>query len=100
MAGTFLKTTLRSLYHEKMYAVINIAGLSLAIACCLILGLYLRNELTYDKHNKKYRQIYRVVNELNVNGKLETFAISSQILGPMLAEEYPEVKGFARILHS
>ncbi len=96
MTGAFLRSTLRGLYREKMYAVINIAGLSLAIACCLILGLYLRGELTYDKHNKKYRQIYRVVNEFNVNGKLETFARTSQLLGPMLAEGYPEVQGFVR----
>ena len=97
MAGTFLKTTLRNLYREKMYAIINIAGLSLAITCCLILGLYLRNELTYDQHNTKYRQIYRVVNEFNVNGKTETFARTSQLLGPMLTEGYDDIKGFVRI---
>jgi putative ABC transport system permease protein len=96
MAGTFVKTTLRNLYREKIYAVINIVGLSLAIACCLILGLYLRNELTYDQHNTKYRQIYRVVHELNINGKIDTFAITPQILGEMLTEEYDEIKGFVR----
>ncbi len=98
MSSTFLKTTLRSLYREKMYAVINIAGLSLAIACCLILGLYLREQLTYDQHNTRYREIYRVVNELNVDGKIDTFAITPQLLGEMLTEEYAEVKGSARIV--
>ncbi len=97
MAGTFVKTTLRNLYREKIYAVINIAGLSLAIACCLILGLYLYGELTYDQHNTRYKELYRVVNEFNVNGKLETFARTSQLLGPMLTEDYAEVKGFVRL---
>jgi len=96
MASSFLKITLRSLYREKMYAVINISGLSLAIACCLILGLYLRSELTYDRHNTKHRQIYRVVNELNINGKIDTFAITPQILGSMLTAEYAEVKDYVR----
>ncbi len=96
MASSFLKTTLRNLYREKMYAMINIAGLSLAIACCLILGLYLRSQLTYDKHNTKYKQIYRVVNELNISGKIDTFAITPQLLGQMLTEEYADVKGFVR----
>jgi putative ABC transport system permease protein len=96
MAGTFVKTTLRTLYREKIYAVINVAGLSLAIACCLILGLYLYEQLTYDQHNTRHREIYRVVNELNINGKIDTFAITPQILGEMLTEEYAEVKGYVR----
>ena len=96
MAGSFLKTTFRNLYREKIYAVINVAGLSLAIACCLILGFYLRGELTYDQHNAKHRQIYRVVNELNINGKIDTFALTPQLLGSMLTQEYAEVTDFVR----
>jgi len=97
MLTNYLKVTLRNLYREKMYALINISGLSLAIACCLILGLYLKSELTYDRHNTKYKQIFRVVNEFNANGKINTYAPTSQSLGPMLAEEYPEIKAFVRL---
>lgn len=97
MASSTFKTTFRNLYRERMYAVINIAGLSLAIACCLILGIYLYNELTYDRHNKQYKKLYRVVNEFNVNGKLETFAITSQLLGPMLTDDNVEIEGFVRV---
>ena len=96
MASTVLKTTIRNLYREKIYAMINIVGLSLAIACCLILGLYLYRQLTYDMHNKKYKEIYRVVNELNINGKIDTFAITPQLLGQMLKEEYADVRDYVR----
>jgi putative ABC transport system permease protein len=96
MAGSFFKTTLRNLYREKMYTVINISGLSLAITCCLILGLYLHSELTYDRHHLKYRQIYRLVNELGISGNLGSTADTSQLLGPVLTEEYAEVKGYLR----
>jgi putative ABC transport system permease protein len=96
MLTNFLKVTLRNLYREKMYAIINIFGLSLAIACCIILGLYLRSEFTYDLHNTRYKQIFRVVNEVTVNGKLDSAAATSASLGPMLADEYPEIKGFVR----
>lgn len=96
MGGSFLKVTLRNLYREKMYAAINITGLSISIACCLILGLYLRSELTYDQHNTKHKQIYRVVNEINMNGKPETIALTSQILGEILTEEFNEVEGFVK----
>ncbi|MFC1494000.1 FtsX-like permease family protein [Thermodesulfobacteriota bacterium] len=97
MASSTFKTTFRNLSREKMYAIINIAGLSLAIACCLILGIYLYNELTYDQHNKQYKKLYRVVNEFNVNGKLETFARTSQLLGPMLADDNVEIEGYVRV---
>ena len=98
MAGSFLKITLRKLYREKMYAAINIAGLSLGIACCIILSLYLRSELTYDQYYVNYKKIYRVVNEFNANGKVDTFAITSPVLGIMLKEEYPDiVKDYTRL---
>ncbi len=98
MFTSFLKITLRNLYREKMYAVINISGLSIAIACCLILGMWLHSELTYDQHNVRYKEIFRVVNEFNANGKINEYAITSILLGPMLAEEYAEVKDFVRFL--
>ncbi len=96
MSSAILKTTIRNLYREKIYAVINLAGLSLAIACCLVLGLYLHSQLSYDKHNTKYKQIYRVVNELNINGKVDTFAITPQLLGRMLTDENDEIKDYVR----
>lgn len=97
MDGSFLKITLRKLYREKMYAAINIAGLSLGVACCIILGLYLHSELTYDQYNLNYKNIYRVVNEFNANGKVDDFAVTSAALGPMLKEDYPEIKAYVRL---
>lgn len=96
MANSDIKATFRTLYREKAYALINLCGLSLAIACCLILGLYLKNELTYDRHNTRLRQIYRVENEFTVNGSPTNFALTSIALGPMLKQNYPEVKDFVR----
>ena len=96
MLSNFLKVTLRTLYREKVYAIINIAGLSLAIACCLILGLWIHSELTYDQHYTRYRQIYRVADEINFNGKILSLAITSRFLAPMLARDYPDIKAFVR----
>src|SRR6516165_11595724 len=74
----YLVVLLRTLYRERLYAAINVAGLSLGIACCLILGLYLRSELTYDRYNEHASQIYRLVNEFNINGKADRFAVTSR----------------------
>ena len=96
MFSNFIRVTLRILYREKIYALINISGLSLAIACCLILGIYLHGELTYDQHNTKYKEIFRVVGEFNNDGNLERMAETSLLLGEMLASEYSEVRDYVR----
>ena len=87
---------LRTLRREKLYAAINIAGLSLGIACCLILGLFLWSELTYDRHNVKHADIYRIVNEFTTNGTTDKFAVTSRALAPMLAADYPQIKAYVR----
>ena len=94
MFTSFLKITLRNLYREKVYAIINIAGLSIAIACCIILGIYIRGELTYDLHNKKYKKIYRVEQETTINGNVMASAFTSPLLGEILAREYPEIENY------
>jgi putative ABC transport system permease protein len=97
MANSELKAALRTFYREKSYALINLSGLALAIACCLILGLYLRSELTYDRHHVRYKQIFRVSNEFITSGSPNSFAVTSIALGPLLKENYPEVKDYVRL---
>lgn len=87
----FLKITLRRLYREKLYTLINIAGLSLGIACITIIGLYLHVELTYDRHFDGYENIYRVVAGGVFNGTEVSSAQTSPMLGPMMAEDNPGI---------
>jgi putative ABC transport system permease protein len=96
MANSEIKAAARTFYREKSYALINLSGLSLAIACCLILGLYLRSELTYDKHHVRHREIFRVVGEYVTSGNTIRSAVTPIPLGPMLKENYPEVKDYVR----
>ncbi len=96
MVNSDIKAAFRTFYREKSYAFINLAGLSLAIACCLLLGLYLKDELTYDKHHLKYKQIFRVVDNFNTNGDSADFALTSGVLGPMLKANYPQILDYVR----
>jgi putative ABC transport system permease protein len=98
MANSEIKAALRTLYREKSYAIINLCGLSLAIACFLILGLYLRSELTYDRHNTRHKQIFRIANEFNTSGSSDRIALTSMSLGPMLKENYPEIQAYVRFI--
>ena len=86
-----LKVVLRKLRREKLYAFINIAGLSLAVACCLILALYLRSELTYDRHFEGHENIYRIVEEFENRGQLDAFARTGGPLGYLMNEDFEEV---------
>src|SRR5512139_2817129 len=97
MLSSEIKASLRTFYREKSYAVINLSGLALAIACCLMLGLYLRSELTYDRHHLRYKQIFRVANEFTTSGSSDKLAYTSVALGRLLKENYLEVKDYVRL---
>lgn len=96
MLKSYFKITLRNLRKEKMYALINISGLSLSMACCIILGLFLRSELTYDRHHVKHKRIFRIAAEVTNHGKVDRVATTSAALGPMLSKDYPEIEAYVR----
>src|SRR6185312_4652846 len=54
------------------------------------------SELTYDRYNEHASQIYRVVNEFNINGKNDRFAVTSRMLGPMMKADNPQILEFVR----
>jgi putative ABC transport system permease protein len=87
---------LRSLLRDKLYASIDVAGLSLAMASCLVLGLFLRSELTYDRHYVDHDRIYRVATEFKADGRSLRVAMTSGLLAPMLAEEFADVQAYVR----
>jgi putative ABC transport system permease protein len=88
----------RTLLRDKLYTLINIAGLSLAIASCVVVGMYLRSELTYDRYNANADRIYRVEQEFKADGRSQRVAMVSGLLGPMLAEELSDVRAYVRFL--
>jgi len=94
MFRMYFITALRRLAKEKIYVVINVLSLALGIACFLILSLYLRSELTYDQHHSKHDRIYRIMSEFSTSGR---FAGSSEGIGPLLTQDYPQLGDYVRI---
>jgi len=92
IVGTYLRSAMRTMVKEKSYSLINIAGLSIGIACCLVLGLYLHHQLSYDRHHVNADRAYRVVNQFGINGDVDLAAVTSTQLAPLLQEQYPEVE--------
>lgn len=96
--ANYVRIGMRSLVKDRAYSAINIAGLTIGIACCLILSLYLYNALNYDAYHDKQERVYRIINELTMNGKTDLAAATSTQLGPLLEEQYPEVEDSVRIM--
>ena len=101
MNSTMWKIALRTLARDKTYALLNVAGLALAIACCLILGrLSAQRAHVRPAATTNHDRIFRVVNEFEINGKLDRFAATSPMLGPMLKDDNADVQAFVRFLPS
>ena len=87
----------RFLARNKFYAIINILGLALGIACSLIILLYCQKELTYDQHHLLHENIYRAGSQFDIGNQEERYAISSHTLAPLLAKKFPEMAAIARL---
>ena len=97
MIKNILKHSLRSLNRQKGYVFINIIGLSIGIACSLLIILFITHELSYDKFNEKKARIYQVVLNGKIGGQEMTVSSTCSPIGPTMLKEFPEVEEFNRI---
>lgn len=98
MIKNYLKIALRNLLKFKAYSFINIFGLAIGIAACMMILLYINDEMSYDKYNEKADQIYRVHTLGKLAGNTINIAVSPAPLGETLVKEYPEVIQYTRIM--
>src|SRR6185437_713198 len=99
MVKSYLKTAWRNLWKNKVFSLINILGLSLGMAACLLILQYVNFELSYDQFNKNASNIYRVINDRYQNGKLiQHGTISYSAVSKAMKDDYPEVQNYTRIL--
>ncbi|QGY44621.1 FtsX-like permease family protein [Maribellus comscasis] len=90
MFKNYLKTTLRFLKQNKLFAGINVLGLSLALAASFIILLYIINEISYNRGYENRKQIYRIVN--NYLEFKNTMAGTPYVLASALKDEFPQVE--------
>ena len=100
MIRHFLKLALRQLRRQRFYALINISGFALGLAACLLIGLFLRHELSYDNFFSKSSDLYRITVAFNIEGRTGHTAITSPPLAPRMQEDIPEVVRAARLAPS
>ncbi|MBY0436318.1 MAG: permease prefix domain 2-containing transporter, partial [Cyclobacteriaceae bacterium] len=101
MFENYLKVALRNIFKNKLTAVINIAGLALAIASALLIYLYIRDEVSYEKYHSKADRIYRVTRDfLSPDGvaNLKLGNVAPPI-GPLIKNDFGEVEVMARTIN-
>ncbi len=102
MFKNYLKIALRNLLKYKGYSLINIFGLAVGMASCILILLYVHDELSYDQHHEQAEQIYRVTREwFNSDGSssLHLGHVAPPI-GPLLKNDFPDILQMARISSS
>ncbi len=97
MLKNYFVVALRSLRRRKGYAFINLLGLALGLACCLLIGLYVRHELSYDQHHADAERVYRVVQHTSADGS-EGMAWVGGAMGNALREDFPQIESLARLV--
>ncbi|NOR15208.1 MAG: hypothetical protein GQ544_05855, partial [Candidatus Aminicenantes bacterium] len=98
MFKNYLKIAVRNIRKYKSYSFINIFGLATGMACCLLIALFVQDELSYDRYHEKTDRIYRLVDAFDIEGDFSRyFALSSAPFAPALKADFPEVEDAVRL---
>ncbi|AYA35976.1 FtsX-like permease family protein [Hymenobacter oligotrophus] len=98
MFKNYLLVAYRNLVRHKSFSLINISGLALGITACLLIGLFVHDELQFDKNVPDGERIYRVYTQQTKTDAPETFAPVAPMFATTLKQEFPEVEQTMRIL--
>jgi len=92
MLRNYLKTALRNLWKSKGFSAINIIGLAIGLSTCLLILIFVMDELGYDRYNTKADRIYRLDGDIKFGGNHFILAVAPAPAGPAVRRDYPEVE--------
>ncbi len=98
MIKNLLLIAVRNFKKDKWYSLLNVLGLTIGITFSLFLIFYVKDELNYDRYNKKADRIFRIVTYVQEKDKNTDFTITQAPLAATLKKEYPEVEESARFM--
>ena len=96
MLHNYLITALRNIGKHKTFSFINVTGLATGIAVCMLMILWVQDELSFDRFHEYSGNIYRVISEIHTADHISHNARTPNPLGPTLKENFPEIVNFAR----
>ena len=100
MIRNYFVVAFRSIMRNKAYSFINILGLSMGVACCMMLALYIQDEYSYDRHLADPDRVYRIVTELHLDKTgIKTMGTCSPPIAMGMKDELPEIESATRLLN-
>ncbi len=96
MFVNYIKIALRNLLKHKLLSFINVLGLAIGMACCLLIALYVYDEYQYDRYHQNANRLYRVVTEEHRDGLLRKLANSHGPMAEALRTEFPTIEAVTR----
>jgi putative ABC transport system permease protein len=99
MYNHYVKISIRNLWKNKSYSLLNILGLTAGTVSCLYILLYVQEQYSFDDHHKNAERIFRVITDISTNEKTDRMATISTAILPFIQEDFPEVEEAARVLY-
>jgi putative ABC transport system permease protein len=96
MIKNYIKTAFRSLMKNKGFTLINVLGLALGLATCMLIVFYVYDELGYDTYNVKADRIYRVNNDIKFAGNTNSYAVVPAPVAAALKNDFPDIEQVTR----
>jgi putative ABC transport system permease protein len=96
MLRNYIKLAFRHLLKKKTFSFINIFGLTVGLTSCILIGLFIADELSFDTFNKKADRIARVTMEFSSSGTVNPAAVSGTRVGPRFQSVFPAIEAFTR----
>ncbi|MBG9377561.1 ABC transporter permease [Panacibacter sp. DH6] len=97
MFKNYLNIAFRNLARHKVYSLINIAGLSIGLACSMLIILYVKDEVSYDQFHSNVNHIYRIVSRNERNGEERYNSNTGHLQGPRFKQNVPGLETFVRV---
>lgn len=97
MFKNYFKTAFRNLSRNKIYSLINIAGLSIGLACAILIMLYVKDEVSFDRFHQNVKNIYRIVSEQTYEGQKHKDPNTGFFQGPRFHQNVPGIQSFVRV---
>ena len=100
MILSYLRTSFRNLFRHRLYTLVNIFGLAVGMAACILVGLFLQHEFSYDAYHRDIDRIHRVMRLVHPSGgNLPYYALGTQDrAGPTLVDELPEIEDMTHFI--
>ncbi len=96
MIHSYLKTAIRNIFKHKIYSLINILGLAIGLAACILILLFVVNEFSFDRFHDNYKRIYRIAVDGRMSGDYFNVAVTPIPMGPAVVNDFPEIENAVR----